>query len=52
MAIEDNFQKLEENFKLIFNRIVPNGKAQIKLIKASEQEISQISQPSQVAAPS
>lgn len=49
--IEENFQKLEQHFKLVFQRIVPRGRAQIKLVKASENDISQAeeaNEPSQV----
>lgn len=46
-ALEKNFLKLNENFCEIFSRIVPNGWAELRLIKKDQNEESQISHPSQ-----
>ena len=32
-ALEKNFIRLNENFLEIFSRIVPNGRAEMKLVK-------------------
>lgn len=46
-ALERNFMKLNENFNEIFSRIVPNGRAEMRLIKKDQEDESQISHPSQ-----
>ena len=46
-ALEKNFMKLNENFCEIFQRLVPNGWAELRLVKKDQGEESQISHPSQ-----
>ena len=46
-ALEKNFVKLNGHFCEIFQRIVPNGWAELRLIKRDKAEESQISHPSQ-----
>jgi chromosome segregation ATPase len=45
-ALEKNFIRLNENFCDIFSRIVPQGWAELRLIKKDLGEESQISHPS------
>lgn len=51
-ALEKNFLKLNDNFLQIFERIVPNGRAELKLVKKEKEDDSQISHPSQFQDPS
>ncbi|TNV73888.1 hypothetical protein FGO68_gene5106 [Halteria grandinella] len=46
-ALEKNFLKLNENFCETFNRVVPQGWAELRLIKKDQGDESQISHPSQ-----
>lgn len=46
-ALEKNFMRLNENFCEIFQRLVPNGWAELRLIKKEQGDESQISHPSQ-----
>lgn len=45
-ALEKNFLRLNENFCEIFQRIVPNGWAELRLVKKDNGDESQISHPS------
>lgn len=46
-ALERNFKRLNQNFGEIFQTIVQNGKAELRLIKHDQADESQISHPSQ-----
>jgi structural maintenance of chromosome 3 (chondroitin sulfate proteoglycan 6) len=46
-ALEKNFVRLSANFCDIFQRIVPTGWAELRLVKKDKAEESQISHPSQ-----
>lgn len=45
--LERNFKKLNENFIDIFTRVVPQGLAEMRLVKKDRANESQISNPSQ-----
>jgi structural maintenance of chromosome 3 (chondroitin sulfate proteoglycan 6) len=40
-SLEENFKMMSRNFSEIFKNIVPDGFAQLKLIKLSEKDLSQ-----------
>jgi chromosome segregation ATPase len=40
-SLEENFKMMSRNFSEIFKNIVPDGVAQLKLIKLSEKDLSQ-----------
>jgi structural maintenance of chromosome 3 (chondroitin sulfate proteoglycan 6) len=51
-ALERNFKTLATNFTEIFHTIVPEGIAELKLVKDPAADESQISHPSQIKEPS
>ena len=46
-ALERNFVRLNDHFSDIFHKVVPNGFAELRLIKKEQADESQISHPSQ-----